>query len=545
MKSYHYSNQRSLLPCVFMALLLAAPFAPAADWQYAVPFSAGKSREGVEKTGLVRLWIPPEAGEIRGLLVGGKLKIEGEIVLSPEVRRVCAEQSLGIVYFDPHINGLFDFWKEGNTDRERWLQAFADLAKRSGRPEIARVPWITMGHSTAGIFCRNVAYAFPGRVAGIIHIKSGNFHEKQHLPPEGSLVGVPMLIINGQFETFGPSTGIRPELGRETQWQAVREDIVQFRTSDPDYLMSTWLDLGGDHFYGSRALDKIAALFLAKTGKYRIPANLPPGGGPVMALPLKASDGWLSDIEIYSPKFAPAAWADYQGDKAKAYWHYDEEMAKALVEHHRGGDRHQALANPTLTWIEEGDGWSFRASSAFLDTMPEAFGGAVGNTKVGHASTPITYHARPGEPVEQTGPDTFRVLYLARDVKEIAIAAVNVGDDNFRPTNRWEKLAMPVGKNDKSQGAPQTITFPAIPNLPSNAAPLELQAKASSGLPMHYRVDYGPVVVRDGKLTVSEIPAQAAYPLDCKITAFQIGRRINPEVKPADPVSLEFQILKP
>jgi hypothetical protein len=53
----------------------------------------------------------------------------------------------------------------------------------------------------------------------------------------------------------------------------------------------------------------------------------------------------------------------------------------------------------------------------------------------------------------------------------------------------------------------------------------ELNAKASSGLPVYYEVDYGPVVVEGGKLKVSEPPAGARYPLECKVTAYQIGRR--------------------
>ena len=70
-----------------------------------------------------------------------------------------------------------------------------------------------MGHSTAGIFCRNVAYWKPARVAGVLHIKSGNFQQQEHLPPTGSLAGIPLLAFNGQFETFGPEGGLRAEYG--------------------------------------------------------------------------------------------------------------------------------------------------------------------------------------------------------------------------------------------------------------------------------------------------------------------------------------------
>jgi hypothetical protein len=70
-------------------------------------------------------------------------------------------------------------------------------------------------------------------------------------------------------------------------------------------------------------------------------------------------------------------------------------------------------------------------------------------------------------------------------------------------------------------------------------------AKASSGLPVHYEVDYGPVVVKDGKLAVSELPANAQFPIECKVTAYQIGRRTGQPVPPAAPVSQVFGVVKP
>jgi hypothetical protein len=147
-----------------LAVLLSAPaWCGAADWQYQVPFESEKG------PGRVLLWIPPASQTIRGLVVGG----EAEFCVDPSVRRACAEEHLGLVVFRPHAGGLFHFWKDGGAVGERYLKAMTDLARRSAHPELQRVPWITMGHSTAGIFCRNVAYWRPERVAGVIHYKSG------------------------------------------------------------------------------------------------------------------------------------------------------------------------------------------------------------------------------------------------------------------------------------------------------------------------------------------------------------------------------------
>jgi hypothetical protein len=510
----------------------------AASWQYYAPFETGRTaKDGQAQPGRAFLWLPPDAATIRGLLVGGQLGIELEIALAPDVRKACTENDLAIVYFVPHISGVFHYWQDGSSDSQRWLTAFDELARRSGHPELRRVPWITMGHSTAGIFCRNVAYLWPGRVAGILHVKSGNFHQKDHLPPAGSLAGVPLVAINGQFETFGPEGGIRPEYGRETQWILVRQDIQRFKEAAPNHLMSIWLDLGGDHFHGSPELSQYAALFIRKTAKYRLPAQLPPGDAEVRCLPLTLHDGWLSDPDLADPKHPPAAYRDYAGDKAKAMWHYDRQMAEATVQHHRNLGSHQCLSTPVLTWLDDGDGWTLRAKAEFLETMPEPYGGSVGGKKIGHAGGPILYRSKITEPVQQIGPDIFRLL---KPAKAVNIAAVHPGDDRYRATNRWGSIAMPPIK-----GETQSIDFPPVPDLKAAGGRCRLEARATSGLPVFYEVDYGPVAVRDAEAAISDLPARAQFPIECRVTAYQIGRRTGAAVSAAAPVSQVVRVVEP
>jgi hypothetical protein len=167
-----------------LLIVMLPAWLSAATWQYRVSYQRGPDRRGRPRAdGDVLLWLPPECVQVRGLLVTGRLGIEGELNVDARVREVCRETGLAIVYFTPHISGVFHYWEEGNRDAERFLKALDDLAEASGRDELRRVPWITAGHSTAGIFCRNLAYWKPRRVAGVIHLKSGNFHQQQHLPP--------------------------------------------------------------------------------------------------------------------------------------------------------------------------------------------------------------------------------------------------------------------------------------------------------------------------------------------------------------------------
>jgi hypothetical protein len=522
-----------------LLILFSAVAVSAANWQYLVPFDRGPDKRGRPRApGDARLWIPPESESIRAILLCGELGIEGELVVDPRVRQACRGHDVAIVYFTPHLSSVFHYWQPNNRDGQQLLYTLDALAKRSGYNELIRVPWITAGHSTAGIFARNVAYWKPQRTAGVIHLKSGNFHQQEHLPPNASLAGIPLVAINGQFETFGPEGGIRPEFGRETQWRCVLADIQKFRREDPDHLMSLVVHPGADHFHGSPEIAAYVAKIVSQTVRYRVP---PPGVGqrePIACLPLKAENGWLMDSDLYAPKHRSSPSEDYTGDRRAALWLYDREMTEATAAMHRRLDAHQVLSNPECTWLDEGDGWTFCARAEFLDTMPEKYGGSVGGKTVDHARTPFVYRAKPNEPVEQVGADRFRLL---RPTRQVHISAFHAGDDRFRATIRWGSTDVP--RLQDAEG--QTVEVAPIPDLVADAEPVRIKAKSSSGLAIHFEVDYGPVVVEDGRLSISEMPVRAKFPVPCRITAYQIGRRTSPAVASAEPVSVAFQVVQP
>jgi hypothetical protein len=64
-------------------------------------------------------------------------------------------------------------------------------------------------------------------------------------------------------------------------------------------------------------------------------------------------------------------------------------------------------------------------------------------------------------------------------------------------------------------------------------------------LPVFHEVIYGPVAIKDGKVIISDRPGNAYYPIQCKVTAYQIGRRTSPAVAAARPVSQVFSVVKP
>jgi hypothetical protein len=520
-----------------------------ATWQYRVPLGILDAKGKGESCAYV--WLPPASKTLRGLLLAG-----GEINQSEAVRRACADSDLGIVAFRGLI-GTFRFWAAEDRDAEKLLKALDVLAERTGRAELRRLPWITFGHSTGGITCRNIAYWKPDRVAGVIHYKSGNFHAKNALPPEGaSFAGVPMLVINGQYETYGPDGVEQPDekdkrldkrYGRETQWIYVRSDIQKFRARDPNHLLSLVLDLGGDHFFGSPELWDQAAVFIRKTAGRRIPAQLPPGDAPVKCLPVPVEGGWLTDPDLKAPRHAPAPYDAYAGDKAQAFWHYDREAAEAVTRHHRNLSNPQCLTAPECTWLDEGDGWTLRANAGWLETLPETYCGPLAGLKVKHSDIPFEFRRQPFDPaVIQTGADTFRVLRQPHYAPKAAtygrlhLASVHRGDATFRATNRWSNTDVPAVKGEK-----QTIDFPPVPDLKPGGPAVELKAAATSGLPVHFEVDYGPVVVEGGRLVVRDLPENPRYPVECRVTAWQIGRRVGAPVEAAPPVSQTFRVVAP
>lgn len=314
--------------------------------------------------------------------------------------------------------------------------------------------------------------------------------------------------------------------------------MQQFRQSNPNYLLSQLVDPGADHFQGSPALAAYIALFIRKTARYRILAQLPPGNDPVTCLPIKAESGWLSDPDIKNPTHPSAPYAQYTGDKSLAMWHYDGEIAAANALYQRNLGHDQMLETPVLTWQDEGDGWTFKAQSQWLDAVPERFGGRLAGKKTDHAATPFLLRPSVSDPIQQIGPDTFRLL---RPTNNVNVMAYHPGDETHRSTIRWGNLPVPELK----KATPQIITFATLPDLKADAAPIALTATASSGLPVYYEVEFGPITIKNGKLKISDLPTNPQFPLTCRVTAYQLGRRIEPAIAAAPPVTVQFNIVKP
>src|SRR4051812_48168612 len=66
--------------------------APAAVFQYSVPVSTDKGASQAF------CWIPPDAKQVRGVVVAGMTLMEREFVKDLQIRKACADEQLAIVF---------------------------------------------------------------------------------------------------------------------------------------------------------------------------------------------------------------------------------------------------------------------------------------------------------------------------------------------------------------------------------------------------------------------------------------------------------------
>jgi hypothetical protein len=290
------------------------------------PDKEGKSA-GAAKVGF---WHLPEVRVIRGLIVRG--------LDHPMILMAAADCDLAFVWVNaPRGVDI----RSGNPSC--FELALARAAEASGHPEVAHLPFLTKGTSAGVLFARNMGFWKPERCIGVVHHAGGNLHHARGSPPT-QMPHVPFLAINGEFERYGPEGsghasgiyGIRGEYGKQTQWVMCREQLLRMRRQDPDHLISLVVQPRGDHAAWDEDLWWITAMFVRKAARARIPALDGPPTQEVRCVPLKASDGWLSDARLDHPRHPPAAHADYRGDKVEAFWHLDKEMAQTVAAYHDG-----------------------------------------------------------------------------------------------------------------------------------------------------------------------------------------------------------------
>lgn len=518
---------------------LVAPAGWAQVYQYAVP-----AQDAAGKAITAYLWVPPEAERLRGALVGGQTLMEPAFAADPAIRQACAAEGLAIVYFSPALDAVFDY--KAKDSAARLQKALDDLAAASGYGELAAAPLFPFGHSVSSIFASRVVCWNPGRCFGALPFKGA-----LSLPPDdpaATVAGVPILVIKGQFEEFGPGPSgvLRDFEDRETAWKGMREILLGLRAKDPRNLIAYLVEPGASHFAWSQRLAPYAAAFVREAARRRIPDWPLDVKQPVACREVDPATGALTGGDIGKDALAAPA-GEFKGDQAKAFWHLNIELAKMADALHADLFAKQpqfvtfadpASGKPILVGhdlrLRLGPQWvgpdTFRVAGTFLDKSPDKYPKVDG--PVGHAPGEIRFRAFGGT-VEQTGPDTFRVAPDGRGRARAEILAFHPGDATYRYAEQQGRVNLP---ERLSQGKPQTIAFPPVGPLRPGGGPVRLGATSDSGLPVRYGVESGPAMVDGDMLRLAELPRRAKLPLKITVVACQYGSAVEPLVQTAEPV---------
>ena len=521
--------------------LLTAATASAAVFQWAVPVK----REKGEATAF--LWIPPEARQVRGVIISGMTLMEREMSKDPLIRKACADQQLAIVFMNTGLS---------STDLQVVLD---DLAKASGYQELSVAPLMFVGHSAGGPQAFNRAREMADRCFGLVQYRGGGPGGGEGIP-----ANIPALMMVGQFDEFGGT--MRNAEGFE-QWQRSQKHMAEYRAKDEANLGILAVEPGAGHFAWSDRAARLLAVFVRKAAEAKIPQTWPTDAkSPPKLKAIDPATGWLSDLTLQKPEHKPAPYGEYAGDKANAAWLFDREMAMALEEHHKGladGKKDQFIKWNDGYWVDAGtryfftgikwvdDGATFEVHPVYADVYLSPVKGngprwADSGKPVGHSNAPIKVKAVSG-PVKAVGDHKFRMHYdalmPATEGSRVTFMAYSEGDAEYRYTEQVGM--MPRGFKGLTKGKDQTITFPELSDMKASAGSVELKATSDADLPVEYYVAYGPAKVEEGRLVITEIPPRASYPIEVKVVAWQFGSGVEPFVKTAAPVERTFKITGP
>ncbi|MFI5381250.1 MAG: hypothetical protein ACHRHE_18285 [Tepidisphaerales bacterium] len=526
--------------CLALACCLLGELARAAEFQWAVDME-GKDRRAY-------LWIPPKCERVRGVILTVQNLLEKPMVEDPVFRSAAADAGFAIVWINPAgfedkspLAGEFKYRDGAGRTLDKLL---ADLAAESGYAEIATAPLMPMGHSAAGPLSWQVAYWRPDRVIACVAIKT-TFPGPPGWDPQANIEGVPLVYVTGQCTEWPEASR-----NRERHWHGVRDAMVKMRERSDRHLMSVVVEPGGGHFEWSPAMARYIGLYIRKAAKYRIGAD-----GELRLLRLE--DGWLTDTSMLEPsRFAPAAYSAYRGAKTQAFWHFDEEEARAAEAF--CGDRNPRELQ-MVTFMEDGrpingakqgfapmrfapadDGVTFHVEGGFLSEVPEQLINA--GTKLGHAPGPVRIRMITGSAI-QTAANTLRVKFDREGFTSRActlwMLAEHDGDDVYRKNVQPGRIMLPTCN---SQGKPQTLTFAPIADVKPGTKTIPLKAESDSGLPVDFYVISGPAEADGPRLKFSDIPPRARLPMKVRVVAYQWG--LPGRIQSADPVERVFEIEK-
>jgi len=574
----------------------------AQEWQWSVGVHGGKDHKDTRAW----LWIPPSCSKVRAVIVAQNNMEELSILENGRFRQRMGELGFAEVWISPMFDHIFNFAKGageafagGMGAGEVFNRMMGDLADTSGYTELKYCPVVGVGHSAAASWPYYFAAWDPDRTLACISV-SGQWPYVRHpafspdiWSPEQNIDYIPSLETMGEYEAAD-------------SWSA---EGLKERVQHPFMPLSMLACPAEGHFAASQKKIDYIALFIKKAAEYRLPDYDPMKGPPKLRKIDPMRVGWLMDKWRYDqePVAAPAPVDRYKGDKAAAFWFFDEEMVRATEQYESVYRRMQA---PLLGYVQEGkivaqhnthlqvhlrfipgeDGISFFLKGDFLDTVPGESprpamwtglpvgarithpDGEPGRGRIAHpdGESGADVHGRAIRIDKVIGPfekinDTLFRLALEKSSEQaprnyvLTFAAVWPGDGVYKPAVQQAEMVVP-GVNE--EGIEQHISFPVIPDkyvggsgakyiggngakyIGGDGAQVTLTAVSDASLPVYYYVLEGPAVIKGDKLYITPLPSRARLPVKVTVVAWQYGRSVEPKVRTAAVVSRTFFIRK-
>jgi len=544
---------RNPIPILF--LLLAPLVALSQTWQWSVPVEGGKTNADAGAW----LWIPPGCKKVKAVIVAQNNMEEISILENPSFRKQMAALSFAEIWISPAFDHMFRFTDGAGEIFNSMMQR---LSEASGYTELNESPIVPIGHSAAASWPYYFAAWNPRRTLACLSV-SGQWPYFRH--PSFA----PDIWNKDQQIDFIPSLETMGEYEAADTWSA---EGLKERTDHPFMPLSMLACPGEGHFAATQKKIDYLALYITKAAQYRLPVNDVFEGPPVLRAIDPTRTGWLMDKWRYNqqPTASPAPVGHYKGDTTTAFWFFDEALVRATenyeasyrnqqplllgyIQDGKMAPQHNTHLQVSLRWLPLADGISFVLKGGFLDTVP------------GESPRPASWSGKkPGAPVTHpvqtnkiridrvAGPfrkinDTLFQLALSKGRSKaqrnypLTFIATWPGDGQYKPAAQQAELIVPL---ENTEGQQQQISFPAIGDQPVTATHLQLNATASSGLPVHYYVVSGPAIVDGDQLYLTPIPPRSRWPVKVTVAAWQYGRSLEPKVRTATPVQQTFFISK-
>lgn len=339
--------------CVLLSLLFSAQpmFGDGSVHSVTIPPSTteGELQIGVTHT----LWIPPNVKTIRGIIVhqhgcGVGACLGGETAAYDlhwqELARKWDCALLGPAYQQAEEQDCRLWCDPRNGSGDVFIQALSALAKKSGHPEVAVVPWCLWGHSGGGFWASLLQMEYPERIVAI-WFQSGTAHSRwvsgEIEAPKitAAAMQIPMMTNSGLKE--------RDHERFKTAWFGSLAMFKDYRSRGAPIAFTPDPKSGHE----TRDSRYMAIPFFDACLEQRLPAK--PGAGSPLG-EMDEAVAWLADVPVdpLIQRAGPAPVAQYKGDKLTAAWLPNERVAKAWSKFTTTGDVDDKTAPAPPTNVE-------------------------------------------------------------------------------------------------------------------------------------------------------------------------------------------------